>query len=1625
MCMFAKLQDEGYICYHSAVRLYLTNREAHMKKSLVTLSALLGLVLTGWSADQTWKTSVASGLYSEPDNWTSALPALSDYAYFDMTKATEEYPVYTVTFPESGFTDTSCTRLKGLKDGQSLVFDMTGTTWYKGPGTLTKALHPISLCAGGTNNDFLRLHNNKSAKDNAVFLMSNALLTCSYSATDGSIVDFRKGSWNWYDPNDQTTPASFNLHIGREDTNVVFKVRDGASLRGNVLQLFGGRAEIEGGEHFFAGSLNVGGNAANYGDREVDLNVADARLTLSDHFKIGTAEGQVRATARLSGTVTIEAPTKGTYVQAVKNANAFLEMSDQACITNNELRVGSPADSAMPGRGEMTMTDDAEVYTESCRVGAGSSSGSYGSLTMGGSSRMLVDAPVNYALYVGMGENSTGVVTVAGNASLTVPKDRWVSCPGHAKAYGEINLCENGRASIGKLYLGWPGRYAFNLSGYSQADISAFNASWSTGGEGTVTVGSSAVLNVGGVAGLGVHGPTTVVVKESGRMNVASSVELGKNADGYGEIVVQDDATLSVGADLRLGAASTGGRVSLTVRDRATFTNGHEGYTQGPDTAIVLAGGSFSSTTAAGYKLDIYGSEGPTNGLLVTGGDHALVYADGVRVVSAAAATAATVGRVDLLGGRVKVKQMFGGAGSTAGGGKGKAVLRAAGGTLVPSVTDVTFLEKFDVATLGPGGLTVDVENGMSASVAQAFTDETAGEGLIVKTGEGTLMATANSAHGVTRIEGGTVAFGAGVTEFGKKLVLAGGTYTVDGEFPFEALQLGDAGSVGTLVLATPGKLPITDAAKFAVSNGVIRFTASPALGDYAFIELTGDVDRTMFDRLVILDPDGSNRYGFTFDAEGGTTTVTLKVVDVSSITDVTWAGTESGAWATDANWIGDSKATALNNAVFPAEAMTKQVAVDRNEAADQLKFTGGEYAVSGEGQLTTYGMLVTNGATATVSAPVVPKGSFTLDVAEDAVLDFASPFVRLSAGELVKKGMGSLALTGSRAINTLDWNLRGGRTTVTNDAAIGGSAAGVIVGACTLGFPEGGTYVHDVALDAGSTDQFSVMDVAQDTVISGALNSVSGAFIKRGTGTLEVDYPAGSYVASVGQGAFDRNIAPNVAKWSVPLVFPENGESPVISTDGGANNVGLGGFNVAEGLVRLKGDSATTLAQTNWTVVGVNYPEQAAEAELEISGLTFDNSTASARANFRRFVIGQRTDKDVPFRHPTLRVIDGATLKAQGIWLGTAYDVDTYPTLAVTNATVTVDSQFYVNLGDGNNQKCHPVIRVGPGGAIGFTASAQQDWRYTLCVGMFTDCDVDGGSITIPSGLPGGVLIGHTACGCLAFRNGGTFEFPMLQTRDNKNGEKKMTDLVFAFDNGVMKLNRKGESIISAPSTRYVQIEDGGLTVEVGDGLMHTMRLPFRGTGALTKTGAGTFVLGVGKENLYGAYPSSGTPTNTVDSGLTTAAYAGKTTVAEGTLVFEEGELVATKVVEVSAGATLELSNAETAYGFETLSGAGTIQNGMIGRCAIACDGTSALTFDNVTLGAVTVDFGHDETDPIDLATLAGLKVAQLDNGSTATKWKIAGTGHKNVRGTFVIQPDGSVILTEVRMTGLLMIVR
>ena len=139
-----------------------------------------------------------------------------------------------------------------------------------------------------------------------------------------------------------------------------------------------------------------------------------------------------------------------------------------------------------------------------------------------------------------------------------------------------------------------------------------------------------------------------------------------------------------------------------------------------------------------------------------------------------------------------------------------------------------------------------------------------------------------------------------------------------------------------------------------------------------------------------------------TFDAEGGTTTVTLKVVDVSSITDVTWAGSESGSWSTDANWVGGNKVTALNNAVFPAEATMKQVAVDRNEAADQLKFTGGEYAVSGEGQLTSYGMLVTNGATVTVSAPLVPKGSFTLDVAEDAALDFASPFVRLSAGEFV-----------------------------------------------------------------------------------------------------------------------------------------------------------------------------------------------------------------------------------------------------------------------------------------------------------------------------------------------------------------------------------------------------------------------------------------------------------------------------------------------------------------------------------------------------------------------------------------------------------------------------------------------
>ena len=1607
-----------------------------MKKSLVTLSALLGLVLTGW-ADQTWKTSVANGLYSEPTNWkASAVPVNGELGIFDTRNATEETSVYTVGFPLSGFTDTSATYLYGLKDGQKLVFDVTGTTWYKGPGALSASKCPISLRTGGSK-DFLTL-NNAAANTTPAFLMTNGILSCSYSATLGSFVEFRGGDWNWLDPNDIETPSALKLIIGQSDTNVSVRVCDGATLHTHDIQVCDGTFEILGGTHAVKGSTTTA-NAINLGgktERDPLMVLSNATVNLVQGRVAVGSTANAKATLELAGSAQIPDVTR-LYVGLANNVEGVMRLAGTSSVNvTDRLCVGSDYDGNSAAHGRIELTDQASLTVKSARIGyLQSSKGAAderGEISLNGHSTLTYTGngtASDFVFMVGDLGAGTGVVSVAGHAQLiadkSVEKRPYVRFGSSTTGCGILNATDDAVLDLFNVYLGCGGNYEVNLSGRAALTTPYYAGSWDVGGLGTSTFGGQSVATIATME-LGKNGTDDLIIKDSATVDVTSNFKLCTAANGSASALVRDAAALSVVNAFNVGLSSGTKSARFRLQDQATVTAKSNVMIQGADSQMELAGGAMTMTrTTSGYALSIAAAAGGVGVLRVTGGDHDLKAGGGIKVLSDAAATATTEGRVELQGGRVAIAKMFGGDGSVSGGGKGKAILSAAGGTVVPTAADETLIEKFDEATLGAGGLTIEVPAEVPVKVAQAFTDETAGEGVIVKAGEGTLTATANSAHGVTRIEGGTVTFGAGVTEFGKNLVLAGGTYTVDGTFPFESLQLGDAGSVGTLVLATPGKLPITDAAKFVVSNGVIRFTASPALGDYAFIELTGDVDKTMFDRLAILDPDGNNRYGFTFDAEGGKTTVTLKVVDVSSITDVTWTGSESGAWATDANWIGDSKATALNNAVFPAEATTKQVAVDRNEAADKLKFTGGEYAVSGEGQLTAYGMLVTNGATATVSAPVVPKGSFSLDVAEDAALDFASPFAGLSAGELVKKGLGPLALTGSRTLNTLDWNLRGGRTTVTNDVAIGGSAAGVIVGACTLGFPEGGTYVHDVALDAGSTDQFSVMDVAQDTVISGALDSVSGAFIKRGTGTLEVDYPAGSYVASVGQGAFDRNIAPNVAKWSVPLVFPENGESPVISTDGGANNVGLGGFNVAEGLVRLKGDSTTTLAQTNWTVVGVNYPEQAAEAELEISGLTFDNSTASARANFRRFVIGQRTDKDVPFRHPTLRVIDGATLKAQGIWVGTSYDADTYPTLAVTNATVTVDSQLYVNLGDGNNQKCHPVIRVGPGGAIGFTASAQQDWRYTLCVGMFTDCDVDGGSITIPSGLPGGVLIGYTACGCLAFRNGGTFEFPMLQTRDNKNSEKKMTDLVFAFDNGVMKLNKTGESIISAPSTRYVQIEDGGLTVEVGDGLMHTMRLPFRGTGALTKTGAGTFVLGVGKENLYSAYPSSGTPTNTVDSGLTTAAYAGKTTVAEGTLVFEEGELVATKEVEVAAGATLELSNAETAYGFETLSGAGTIRNGAIGNCAIACDGTSAPTFDNVTLGAVTVDFGHDETDPIDLATLAGLKVAQLDNGSTATKWRIAGTGHKNVRGTFVIQPDGSVVLAEACLTGLLLIVR
>ena len=1086
------------------------------------------------------------------------------------------------------------------------------------------------------------------------------------------------------------------------------------------------------------------------------------------------------------------------------------------------------------------------------------------------------------------------------------------------------------------------------------------------------------------------------------------------------------------GHRLTIGSPSGNSKVRIAVRENAKFigyTQNDSAFIYGTDTIIELAGGEtewpqprfygtsdpngdcrmrvsggthYLGRTKANAGLNYSPSIGyktagtravfeQSGGLVEMGAASQIFVADGGASVS-------TTGRVELTGGVLRGK-LAGGSSAACRGGSGRAELYASGGTIRVISAAAAYITGFDEAILGERGLTFESsinlpqsDSSSCADVKQAFSNETGVVGRFVKTGTGAVRIFNTSAHGETTVANGTAKFMSGVGQFGRSLVVTNGaTLIVSGSITAERMSLGDGQTSGTLALPAGAVVTLTGDDAFVALNGRLDYAPAATKGTYTIFRLTGTVDRAAFLGLALVQSSAELHYAFQFAEDGGDTLVQIVTYGDSDVAPANWQGA-TGVFEASGNWAEGSAPGVTNQAVFTAGASVKDVTIAQQTTVDNVVFQGGDYVIRGSEPLGSFGFSVSDGS-ASVLAPVSSVGNLAIDVAEGAELTLGGAlFGNFMAS---KTGKGLLNVASSSSSASSDWTISNGTAEFLHPEAAGVGAGNLTVGHATLRFAGAGETSSKITVAAGA-GLAAVIDAATNVTVNGGFTTTSGGTLKTGVGTLDIKFPAGTYYLAKDDLGVGRNALPGT---SSPDMQPVPADGEVVSNDG------IAGFTVREGAVRLTGAGAaeTTVKQQHWTLVGGKYTNDVADAELVIANLTYDN----AGTDWRRTMVGLRTRGSCI--RPALRVTDRAVFKTQGLLIG-GDDGESrpwYPTFEITNAMSTIESSLYVGQAGRLHPNCHPTVRILADSDVYLNGASMS---LGIQVGANADVLVDGGVLRTTS-ANAGLLVANTGSGSIRVQNGGVLKVTGIMSPDDKTNAST-TNFTVLVDGGTLELLSTGETRLVDPQKRQVEMGEKGGTVCVDGSLRYAFRMPIKGSGALTKMGTGELVVGVGS-NYNGSA-----------SGLVTAQWTGLTTVAGGTMTFEETLAVSGRAFFVADGATIDLGGYSGRLA--SVSGGGTIRNATVNGLKIYAarpDETPVVPELAVALsGNVLVDFGVPRDESISRPS-GPVPVARLGDGASfnAAAWKARNCGNGN-SATFSCE-DGVVYATFCNSSGMTLI--
>ncbi len=1118
-------------------------------------------------------------------------------------------------------------------------------------------------------------------------------------------------------------------------------------------------------------------------------------------------------------------------------------------------------------------------------------------------------------------------------------------------AYGNLLLFEGGNHEI----------YGGLQVGEGATNAGTTNTVAVTGG--TLSFPSNALYI--GYGKTGSHGEFSV--SGAGVVSLANQVVMASYQNqSSGSLRLSDTAVLRAGAYLD-AAYNSGSTATVSLAGSSLLALGSNlAVARGTSSFATLELRDQSTCFAGGYLL--IGGYSGSDGTVSLRNGAALTAANYVEVGSNSG-----TGRLDLTGGQLIAKSVKGGAG-------GWSTLLADGGALCASNTSsaVMLLENFDQAELGTAGLTV-TDAGYDASLSQAFADASGVDGLFLKTGAG-ILSVSNSAHALTAVAQGTLKVLALSASFGRSLTVTNGaslslagatTNLVAG-----ALTLGEQGKPVSLYMDVNDLITVTNSNGLTLNGCGIFLGAPGANGSSPLFRCAGSVEPSLMSRLSVLNPIAGKDYLFSVVPDGADSVIQLTVTALTA-SDAVWNGSQGSGWSTADNWTPAAVPSNGTFAFFTESGAQKTVNLGSPAACTHLTFSSATpYVLQGAALSLQAGGVSNSAGAHTIATPLALTGPFSVQTASASTTTVSGAISANAATLASKGGAGTLVVSGDNAAFNGLWRSASGRLHAASASALG--AANAATNALTLGagtFTYSGpaaTITKGLTLSAGNISNAVIFEALADLTLNAPLAMQPSLLCKRGPAALTLAVGNGTTTLSVGAGSGGVNITPNGS-----IVLPATGDAPAAPT-------GLGGFNVLEGLFRVKGNGAgvSTVNQLHFGVIGGQYAAAQADPVLELDAVKMNQGSSG-----QHLLLGNQMSSASPARTPTLRLVNGASLALDHLRMGVSPSTTFAPTLIMSNATIA--AAWQLSIGADNNTT--PFVRLAQGSVA--TAAGGNQWGGGIYVARNVDVVVSGGSVLGQTNPGGSFRFSDSySSGTMRWESGGTMRFTQFQGRNPQT----TTGLNMVFDGGVMEPIASGFSY-SATNKQSFIIEAGGLTVRTASGIRHALTFPLTGSGALTKTGAGELVFAEGVTfTTASATNAAGLPTAL--SGLPTGGYTGGTSVQEGTLSVSNGTIRADASVAVAAGAALNLSAGTVTLG--EVSGSGTVSNGVLTagyRCHASSSTNDCLALADVTLPSgwtVTFDLadGYALTNrqPLAVATRSGATELNL------AAWKAANVGDK-----------------------------